>query len=118
MRHPTDKNKTRISMSLVRRAALVREANFLTEIMQIGQQTEDGIYLDVSLKEWQTFLIAHSPPGMGDIAAVVARPIARAIDFILPTHLQDCGSCHHRQDNWNRSLPFTATTLPDSGTLK
>ena len=44
--------------------------------------------------------------GLGDIAAAVAQPIAKAIDAIAGTDLQNCGGCKDRQEAMNNLLPF------------
>jgi len=38
---------------------------------------------------------------LGDAVATVAQPIARAIDRVAGTDLQNCGACKRRQARWN-----------------
>lgn len=44
--------------------------------------------------------------GMGDVVAVVAKPIARAVDAVAGTKLAQCGGCAKRQESLNRAMPF------------
>jgi len=52
-----------------------------------------------------------SPPapmrGLGDVVALVANPIARAMDATLGTKIVGCGGCAKRQAALNKALPFT-----------
>lgn len=43
--------------------------------------------------------------GLGDAVAVVAQPIARAIDAVAGTNLQGCGGCAKRREALNKVLP-------------
>jgi hypothetical protein len=40
--------------------------------------------------------------GLGDAVAMVAQPIARAIDRVAGTNIQNCGGCKQRQEMLNR----------------
>jgi hypothetical protein len=44
--------------------------------------------------------------GAGDLVARIAKPIARTIDRIAGTRLQDCGGCERRQARLNEMFPF------------
>ena len=44
--------------------------------------------------------------GLGDAVAMVAQPIARAIDSALGTNVAGCGGCKARQAALNKVLPF------------
>lgn len=55
---------------------------------------------------------AHEILGLGDAVAMVAQPIARAIDRVAGTNIQGCGGCKQRQEMLNRIVsnikhPFT-----------
>ena len=39
--------------------------------------------------------------GLGDYAAAIAQPIARGIDSLLGTDIQNCKSCKERRDKLN-----------------
>lgn len=44
--------------------------------------------------------------GMGDIVAIVAQPIARAIDSVAGTSIQTCGACQRRREKLNQAFPL------------
>ena len=50
--------------------------------------------------------------GLGDAVAVVAQPIARAIDRVAGTNVAGCGGCKQRQDTLNRWVPFDGQPPP------
>ena len=45
--------------------------------------------------------------GAGDIVAIVAQPIARAIDAIAGTNIANCGGCAKRRQAMNEAMPLT-----------
>ena len=44
--------------------------------------------------------------GLGDAVAIVAQPIARVLDRVAGTNLQNCSGCKDRQDRLNQAVPF------------
>ena len=51
---------------------------------------------------------AKKYPGLGDLVARVAQPIAKAIDAVLGTKVQSCKACAKRREalnNIGRPLP-------------
>jgi hypothetical protein len=50
--------------------------------------------------------MADTPRGLGDVIALVAQPVARAIDAVAGTHLKTCGGCQARQAKLNELMPF------------
>lgn len=44
--------------------------------------------------------------GLGDLVASVAQPIARGIDSIFGTNIQNCGGCKKRQQTLNEKFPL------------
>lgn len=44
--------------------------------------------------------------GFGDLVHLAAHPIARVIDKVAGTNLQNCGGCHKRREHWNEKLPI------------
>lgn len=40
--------------------------------------------------------------GLGDVIEVIAQPIAKGIDYIFDTNLQNCESCKDRREKWNK----------------
>lgn len=62
-----------------------------------------------------TKVIVHTPAvspstpqrrriGLGDAMAAVAQPIAKAVDAVLGTNLQNCASCGQRQESLNKAV--------------
>ena len=45
------------------------------------------------------------PIGLGDAVAAVAQPIAKAIDRVFNTKVQECGGCKQRQATLNAIMP-------------
>jgi hypothetical protein len=50
--------------------------------------------------------------GAGDIIALAAKPIARAIDRVAGTKLENCGACAKRQASMNAAIPFPTLDNP------
>lgn len=44
--------------------------------------------------------------GLGDAVERFTKPIAKAIDSIVGTHLVDCGGCKKRRERLNKAVPF------------
>jgi hypothetical protein len=44
--------------------------------------------------------------GLGDVVAVVAQPVAKALDAALGTDIQHCGGCQGRREWLNQAVPF------------
>jgi hypothetical protein len=51
--------------------------------------------------------------GAGDLVALVAEPVAKAIDAIAKTHLSGCTGCQSRRQALNEKIPFHPRT-PES----
>ena len=43
--------------------------------------------------------------GLGDAVAIIAQPIAKAIDSVAGTNIQGCGGCKKRQEALNKLVP-------------
>ena len=46
------------------------------------------------------------PKGLGDVVALMAQPIAKAIDSVAGTKLEGCSGCKARQEALNRRFPI------------
>ena len=44
--------------------------------------------------------------GLGDVVAKVAQPVAKAVDRVAGTDLQNCGGCKDRQKKLNQLFPL------------
>lgn len=70
-----------------------------------------GGLVSMKMDENQPPLIPPRQPrrrieGMGDVVALGAKPIARAIDRMLGTDLTNCQECEERRKEWNAAVPF------------
>lgn len=45
--------------------------------------------------------------GAGDLVALVAQPIAKAIDAVAKTNVSGCNACQKRREAMNNALPFS-----------
>lgn len=52
-----------------------------------------------------TPITGRKPFGLGDAVALVARPVARAIDAAAGTNLVACAGCAKRREALNRAVP-------------
>ena len=43
--------------------------------------------------------------GLGDLVETIAQPIAKVIDKVAGTKIQECGSCKKRKDYLNKIVP-------------
>jgi hypothetical protein len=43
--------------------------------------------------------------GLGDAVEAIAKPIARTIDALTGSKIQECGGCQKRKDSLNRVMP-------------
>lgn len=48
----------------------------------------------------------NPPKGAGDLVAMVAQPIAVAIDAVAGTNLKKCKGCSDRREALNKAMPF------------
>lgn len=53
--------------------------------------------------------------GLGDVVYVVAQPLARALDAVAGTRIQNCAGCAQRRDDWNHKFPLGRPVDNDSG---
>ncbi len=44
--------------------------------------------------------------GAGDVVAIFAQPIAKAIDGVFKTRVSTCGGCAKRREALNKIIPF------------
>jgi len=87
---------------------------FLDEVM--AEATVDGERVLLSQAAYQKIKAKYLPPplqGAGDLVAKFAKPIARAIDRVAKTDLQNCNKCKQRQAKLNTALPFTRNKEPN-----
>lgn len=52
--------------------------------------------------------------GLGDVVAIIAQPIAKAIDRVAGTNIRRCRACRRRRGKMNQLFPFNRKVLtPD-----
>ncbi len=51
--------------------------------------------------------------GAGDVVAKIAKPVARFVDSIFGTDLENCRGCGQRQDKMNKKIPFGLPKHPE-----
>jgi len=85
-------------------AGLVR-FGFADAITAQGQLSGDTVEIDLNLYG-EVFHEYRPIRGLGDLVAGVAQPIAKAIDSIAGTNLQNCGACKARQAALNEIIPL------------
>lgn len=44
--------------------------------------------------------------GAGDVFALFAQPIARAVDKVAGTDIANCEPCKKRRARWNKAIPL------------
>jgi hypothetical protein len=70
---------------------------------------QNGAWVQVSAEEYAQTRDKYSPRikkrGLGDLVAIVAQPIAGAIDAVAGTNLKGCKGCKSRQEALNRLIP-------------
>jgi hypothetical protein len=50
-------------------------------------------------------------PNRGDVVALIAQPIAKAIDFIFQTDIASCSGCKQERVDLNAGMSFWDATL-------
>jgi hypothetical protein len=88
--------------------AKVRREGFADAVLKVARR--DGDTIEVEAEDWQRLTWQYAPIprstfGLGDAVALVAQPIAGAIDWALGTHLSGCGGCGERKETLNRWVP-------------
>lgn len=88
----------KISITGLRQASATKPDGYLDDCMKRG--IVQGDYLDLSVSDYNTIRQKYSP-GLGDVVAAIAKPIAQVIDGILGTNIQNCEGCAERQERLN-----------------
>jgi hypothetical protein len=63
------------------------------------------------LSDAQIQSLRSNPKGLGDRVEKIAQPIARVIDRVAGTNIQECGSCKKRKEWLNKHFPNTLTNM-------
>lgn len=73
------------------------------------RQGPNRIEIDVAMLQHLLRSVPDEPQkirGLGDIVAMVAQPIAKVIDKMARTNLQNCGRCGRTQSKLNKAFPI------------
>lgn len=83
----------------------------------MNQDTKPTSSAPASASARKLRIVRHDLTRLGDAVAVVAQPIARAIDAVAGTDIQNCGGCKKRQDALNElgQRLFPSKPTEDSG---
>ena len=77
-------------------------------VLSRGGVFKDGWYEmpDEKHKEMMREFSAKSRQfGLGDAVSAIAQPIAKAIDSVAGTNIQQCGGCQQRKEALNKLVP-------------
>jgi hypothetical protein len=97
----------KISIEKLRQKAAERPAGYLEDVLASGKAV-DG-WLQITPEAYQALTKKYSPErlrGLGDTVALIAKPVARAIDKIVGTDLERCPACAQRRAKLNAAFPF------------
>jgi hypothetical protein len=122
----------KISLERLYQKAASRPPGYLEEVLAAGSVKDR--YLEITWPEYQRLVAkysheslspSHHAPrnpqpqaprkspienrklsGLGDAIALIAKPIARAVDRVAKTDLQNCNKCKQRQARLNAAVPF------------
>lgn len=73
------------------RAAVLARATVTADFIEVSRADLESVRPPTSA------LRRPAPRGLGDLVAVVAQPIARALDRALGTDIEHCGGCAKRR---------------------
>lgn len=65
----------------------------------------------LKLSDAQMQSLHSKPQGLGDRVEKIAQPIAKVIDRVAGTNIQECGSCKKRKEWLNKHFPNTLTNM-------
>ena len=102
--HPAMK----LQLAKIHAAAAARPPGYVQDVLSRGVVQGDALEISAEQMEILRQKYRHhgKVKGLGDAVAIIAQPIARAIDAVAGTHIQTCGGCAKRRSALNRILPF------------
>ena len=81
-------------------------ASFHAKIMKAPSWRVVGDFGEISQDDYNRICAENKRSrGLGDLVASVTQPIARAIDAVAGTNIQNCGGCKQRQEALNKLVP-------------
>lgn len=87
---------------------LISHPHIIQAAVSVGKIHEFRMFIDLP----DDFNFQGEPPkpvlrGAGDVfAKFIGQPVARAVDRVLGTDIQNCGGCKERREDWNQALPM------------
>lgn len=94
----------KVKQKSIERISKDRGAGFRDDVLRLA--TCEGAYCEVPNDVWLELLHKHPRQkrniGLGDIVRAIAQPIAKAIDSVAHTNIQNCGGCKKRREILNR----------------
>lgn len=87
----------KIRLSDLEAVAPRKPPGYLADVLSHGQLA-DGV-LTLSAASYAALCLKYRQ--YGDAVAMVAQPVARAVDAALGTKVAECGGCKGRQRKWN-----------------
>jgi hypothetical protein len=79
--------------------------NLWHRLMPVGKLVNGQLIVPDAVAE-PILADCHKLRGLGDVVAMVAQPIARAIDSVAGTNIKECGGCAKRREKLNLLLPL------------
>jgi hypothetical protein len=99
----------KISVEKLEKVKDQRPEGYVKAVQESGFLRDGFYYLENH--EWEMlqrhYLVASKakPRGLGDVVAKFAKPIARTIDRVAGTNLENCTPCKKRQEKLNQMFP-------------
>lgn len=99
-------NLIRFELEYFKARSPLRGEDYLREALSAG--TIDGAFISWPAEVLEEIRSRHPVKrgieGLGDVVALAAKPIARGIDVIFGTDLENCGGCADRQAWLNKQF--------------
>jgi len=93
-------HQPRILLSAIRETAKERPAGYYEDYVSRG--TIQGEYLYISIEAAKEVAKMYHPGGLGSYAEKVFKPVARMIDSVAGTDLENCQECDETKKDWNK----------------
>ena len=103
----------KIRLSDLKSVASNRADGYYDACIALGNAQGEFLYLHV--KDFAELRATYPPikpegrpccKGLGDLVAIPAQAIARSIDRVVGTNIQNCEKCKKRQAFLNKVIPF------------
>jgi hypothetical protein len=100
-----------IKLSALKEIAQSRPTGYYDDVITHGIVHDQSVELTEAayrqmLIKYRVQTATGSIRGAGDLVAIPAQAIARAIDRMVGTNIQGCSGCKQRQEWMNKIIPF------------